>query len=200
MKIIKYLFMFLVLIGGIYFIYRYPILEAYTEKNSDPDLAKCPNVLIQKGSKYYLYNSKLVEVPGVNPVVFENLEDYVEFLAWQRSRGVRCPVMYLQQSYDIQGDAVLKVRPSPTEPQGGIPPGLPNYTSGLKTSKVIPAQEFSSTDSMAVPDTITNSNAESTDNLLSPDAMDDNWGGKAYTQKLVDSGAYAGSEVSIQVA
>ena len=34
---------------------------------------RCPNLLIQKGAKFYLYNSKLAQVPGVNPVDFNNL-------------------------------------------------------------------------------------------------------------------------------
>ena len=83
---------------------------------------RCPNMLIQKGSRFYLYNSKVAKVPGVNPVEFENLEDYTEFLEWQRSKGIRCPVLYLQQTFDAQGNAVYKVRPSVSEPQGGIPP------------------------------------------------------------------------------
>ena len=36
---------------------------------------RCPNVLIQKGSKIYLYNTKIAEVPGVNPIMFNNLEE-----------------------------------------------------------------------------------------------------------------------------
>ena len=83
---------------------------------------RCPNLLIQKGSRIYLYNSKLAQVPGVNPVEFENLEDYTEFLDWQRSHGIRCPVLYLQHTYDAQGNPVYKVRPSVSEPQGGLPP------------------------------------------------------------------------------
>ena len=59
----------------------------------------CPNLLIQKDSRFYLYNSKLAKVPGVNPIEFDNLEDYVEFLDWQRSQGIRCPVLYLQQTF-----------------------------------------------------------------------------------------------------
>ena len=65
--------------------------------------SQCPNLLIQKDSKFYLYNSKQVKVPGVNPVEFDNLEDYTEFLDWQRSKGIRCPVLYLQQIFDAQG-------------------------------------------------------------------------------------------------
>jgi len=83
---------------------------------------RCPNLLIQKGSRIYLYNSKIAQVPGVNPVEFENLEDYTEFLDWQRSQGIRCPVLYLQHSYDAQGNPVYKVRPSVSEPQGGLQP------------------------------------------------------------------------------
>jgi len=85
---------------------------------------RCPNLLIQKGAKYYLYNTELVEVPGVNPIEFNNLEDYVEFLDWQRAENIRCPVLYLQESYNAQGVNVYKVRPSVLEPQAGLPPSI----------------------------------------------------------------------------
>jgi len=95
---------------------------------------RCPNLLIQKGSRIYLYNSKLAQVPGVNPVEFENLEDYTEFLDWQRSHGIRCPVLYLQHTYDAQGNPVYKVRPSVSEPQGGLPPAInSNSISNVST-------------------------------------------------------------------
>ena len=83
---------------------------------------RCPNMLIQKGSKFYLYNSEVAQVPGVNPVEFDNLEDYTEFLDWQRSQNIRCPVLYLQETYDAQGNRVYKSRPSVSEPQAGLPP------------------------------------------------------------------------------
>ena len=83
---------------------------------------RCPDLLIQKGSRFYLYNSKLAEVPGVNPIEFDNLEDYTEFLDWQRSQNIRCPVLYLQETYDAQGNKVYKSRPSVSEPQAGLPP------------------------------------------------------------------------------
>jgi hypothetical protein len=83
---------------------------------------RCPNMLIQKGAAFYLYNTKLAEVPGVNPVRFNNLEEYVEFLDWQRSQGIRCPVLYLQEVYDSQGNMTYKARPGVTDPQGGLPP------------------------------------------------------------------------------
>lgn len=81
----------------------------------------CPNLLIQKDSKFFLYNSKLAKVPGVNPIEFNNLEEYVEFLDWQKSQGIKCPVLFLQRSFDTQGNSSYKIRPSVTEPQGGLP-------------------------------------------------------------------------------
>ena len=35
--------------------------------------------------------------------------------------------------------------------------------------------------------------------LISPDPMNDNWGGSLFTQKLIDKGYYKGNEVSLYV-
>jgi hypothetical protein len=78
-------------------------------------------VLIQKGSALFLYNTKRASVPGVNPIRFENLEEYIEFTEWQRSQGILCPILYLQHAYNAQGEPVYKARPSPTNLQGGLP-------------------------------------------------------------------------------
>ena len=75
---------------------------------------RCPNVLIQEGSKINLFNTNLAEVPGVNPIQFENLKEYVDFMRWQRSQGIRCPELYLQQAYDVQNNPVYKARPDRT--------------------------------------------------------------------------------------
>ncbi len=195
----------------------------FYSKSDDPkyyeamtNQARCPNLLIQKDSKFYLYNSKLVKVPGVNPVEFENLEDYTEFLDWQRSQGIRCPVLYLQQTYDAQGNEVYKVRPSVSEPQGGLPPSITMGTPGIPAypnqqllvdatrndppynMNSFPAHDQTSyyvgtTTPLDVMD-------QQQENMLySPNPMDPNWGGADYTQSLVDRGFYAENEVSIAV-
>ena len=129
---------------GIYFYARCAdpkYAEGFTNQNYQP---RCPNLLIQKGSKFYLYNSKLAQVPGVNPIEFDNLEDYTEFLDWQRSQGIRCPVLYLQSSYDAQGNRVYKARPSVSEPQAGLPPstaapmGIASQVSPMMESSLEP--------------------------------------------------------------
>ena len=81
---------------------------------------RCPNVLIQKGKDFFLFNTKLARVPGVNPLQFSSLEDYKEFLDWQRSQNIRCPILYLQQSFNAQGDEIFQQRPDPFDPQGGL--------------------------------------------------------------------------------
>jgi len=205
------------------------IYEGYTNEGTQP---RCPNLLIQKDSKFYLYNSRLAQVPGVNPIEFDNLEDYTEFLDWQRSQGIRCPVLYLQSSYDAQGNSVYKVRPSVSEPQAGLPPSAAAPV-GI-ASQVPPILETSlgTSDSLAYPNPTLLVDATHNDppynwkgypaydqtsyyvgtttpldmmNIaqekapVSPDPMDPNWGGSAYTQSLVNKGYYKQNEVNIYI-
>lgn len=111
--------------------------QASTKSSGKP---RCPDMLIQQGSKILLYNSKLTRVPGVNPIEFNNLEEYTEFLDWQKSQGIICPVLYLQQSYDAQGNKVYKVRPSVSEPQGGLPPAPTNAQPRTAAQQQVIAQ------------------------------------------------------------
>jgi len=134
-------FIIIAFLAGIYFIVNYSSKEAFENMNEKP---RCPNILIQKDAKFYLFNSKLAKVPGVNPVVFNNLEEYVEFLDWQRGMGIRCPVLYLQHTYDAQGQSVYKMRPSVTNPQGGLPPSIPNqYTNPNAIQNAIKQMQMS---------------------------------------------------------
>ena len=105
---------------GLYFAFTYSNVKEGFELSGGSK--RCPNVLIQKGSVFYLYNSKLTKIPGVNPLQFHSLDEYIEFTDWQRSQGIRCPILYLQESYDAQGNPVLKARPSPTDLNGGLQP------------------------------------------------------------------------------
>ena len=175
---------------------------------SDPH--GCPNVLIQKGSDFYLYNSKLAKVPGVNPLQFKSLEEYVEFTDWQRSQGIRCPVLYLQEVYDTQGNPVYKARPSPTNLSGGIPdtPAAMQYqqpvTKLFDASRDDPPYNQNSYPAFDPHDQYIGLNTP-LDKMyheggVSPNPMDPNWGGEEYTQELVDSGYYADDEVKIASA
>lgn len=137
-------------------------------------IARCPNMLIQKGSRFYLYNSNLNHIPGVNPVSFDTLEEYDEFLKWQRAAGIRCPVLYVQYTYDLNGDPVFKIRPNPNDPQVALPEAPPAIPKGYYEGDI---------NHQTVVDQATSGN-------YSGDAMDANWGGPDFTKTLMRAGYY----------
>ena len=185
------------------------VREAF-EGNPDsgnPNKNRCPNILIQKGSNLYLHNSRLANVPGVNPLKFNNLEEYVQFMDWQRGQGIRCPVLYLQHSFDAQGNPVYTIRPSPLNLQGGLPPvasegAVPaNANANFIDDADKPPMNAGSYPAFDPMEPNAGSAKGQTKKLkgLSANPMDPNWGGDAYTQSLIDAGKYSGDEVSIYV-
>jgi len=173
---------------------------------------RCPNILIQKDKYIFLYNSDLAPVPGVNPIMFNNLNEYVEFTKWQRSQGIRCPVLFLQHSYDAQGKSVYKARPSPTDLEGGLEESklTPNRTTApqsllmnaTRNNPPFNDNQYPGYDpdnqyiGLSTPlDKITNEGTG-----ISPNPMDTNWGGDKYTNTLIEQGFYKGNEVKLMVA
>jgi hypothetical protein len=169
----------------------------------------------------------VAKVPGVNPIEFENLEDYTEFLDWQRSQNIRCPVLYLQETYDVQGNPVYKVRPSVSEPQAGLPPSIASSTGDIISESTLgdpnalaypnptllvdstrndppynknsyPAYDESSYYVGTTTPLDTMDMAQEKSNV-SPNPMDPNWGGSEYTEKLVKKGYYKDNEVKMRV-
>lgn len=210
---VRFIFIIVLFLLGLYFYVQYAgqtnILEGLRSMNGE---VRCPNLLIQKGTKYYLYNSNLAQVPGVNPIEFNDLAEYTQFLEWQRGVGIRCPVLYVQNTYDAQGERVYKVRPSVTDLEGGLPPSTPvplplRFTPLVDATRGdgdvyndggYPGYDQSSyyVGSITPLDQIKNSNYNM---LYSDNAMEPNWGGAEYTQSLVDTGYYKGNEVLINV-
>ena len=80
----------------------------------------CPNLLLQSGNEIFLYNSNRARIPGVNPIKFNNLDEYVEFTKWQRTVGIQCPILYLQQTYDSQNNLGWRPLNDPIAPRGGM--------------------------------------------------------------------------------
>ena len=229
MTLLTFLFILVFLIG-LYFYAKCSdpnYLEGLKNNENNNNGVRCPNLLIQKGSRFYLYNSKVAKVPGVNPIEFENLEDYTEFLDWQRSQNIRCPVLYLQETYDAQGNPVYKVRPSVSEPQAGLPPSIASSTGDIISESTLgdpnalaypnptllvdstrndppynknsyPAYDESSYYVGTTTPLDTMDMAQEKSNV-SPNPMDPNWGGSEYTEKLVKKGYYADNEVKMRI-
>ena len=214
----KLLIIALVFLLGLYFVTNYHTVESF-DTLSNKTSYRCPNVLIQKGSAFFLFNTKLAKIPGVNPLRFNSLDEYTEFTDWQRSQGIRCPILYVQESYDAQGNQVYKARPSPTDMQGGLPDLMPADSDLMPTDKILPP--FTKLTDATRNNPPFNSNTypaydqqnqdigletpldkmfhEKT-GKVSPNPMDTNWGGAQYTQSLVDQGYYADDEVAIMIA
>ena len=59
---------------------------------------ECPNTLIRKGKYLYLNFNNKPQVPGVNPVKFDNLEEYADFVEYQKRIGKSCPILSISSS------------------------------------------------------------------------------------------------------
>jgi hypothetical protein len=112
--------------------------DSNVTKNGEPINDTCPNLLVRKDNKYYLKYSD----DKINPIVFNNLSEYVEYLEKQRKSGRRCPVLYLQKENDTQGKDIYKVRPSPLEPNRGISTSPYIYLDTSSYSTVDSSESF----------------------------------------------------------
>lgn len=203
MNIFSVLIIVILILSGVLFIGKKSIKEGFDNNVS------CPNILIQKGSDFLLYNSRRAKVPGVNPIKFNNLEDYTEFIKWQRSQGIRCPVLYLQQTYDTQGDVKYRVNSDSNlhdlPPELNIQPSLPPENLLMDASRHDPPYNqghyasFDSKDQYIGLNTPLDKMFNENYNGVSPNPMDTNWGGDNFTQGLVDKGFYKNREVNIYV-
>jgi hypothetical protein len=165
---------------------------------------RCPNILVQHGSEIFLYNSNVEKVPGVNPIRFKSLDDYSEFMEWLRGRGIRCPVLFLQYSYDAQGNPVYKMRPSPVDLQGGLSANVPYSPAPAALVQMMDASRDNPPFNNQMYDGFDPLNFNMGDYTAhdaafrekeltmkySDNPMDSNWGGRQYTESVVASGAY----------
>jgi len=95
---------------------------------------RCPNVLIDHGNEIWLKNTNLADIPGVNPIIFHNLEEYTQFVEWQKSQGIECPLLYMQKGYNAQNETVFHVKPPPlhlTDASRNDPPYNKNSYPGM---------------------------------------------------------------------
>ena len=179
---------------------------------------ECPDIIIKKGNKIYLKKSNKAIVPGINPIVFNNLNEYVEFMHWQRSQNINCPVLYLEESYNAQGHKTYKMRPNMFYPQGGLNTYNPEEETLPSTG---PKYEESLLIVAARNDPPYNKNSypgfdpqnqyvglevpidklfhQQETSVKSDNPMDRNWGGVEYSQQSVGSGKYSDENVQIYV-
>lgn len=184
----------LLFIVSLYFYATLKNKEGFTSGNS------CYDLLIKKGNTFYLYNQSKAYVPGVNPVKFNNLEDYVEFIQWQRSKGLRCPVLYYQQTFDAQNNKKFSFITNPLKANTHL---YNNASfSPILTSKLVDAGRsnlkranknlypgFDAENQYVGVYTPLDKMFHEKQNV-SDNPIDPNWGGRAFTLKAIESGKY----------
>jgi hypothetical protein len=180
MKLIT-VFAVVIFFAGLYVVSRYSTAdfeEGFTGR-------RCPNLLVQQGNDLILKNTALADVPGVNPIRFRSLEEYVEFVDWQRSRGINCPVLHLQKVMGAQNTEKWERSTLLIDSTRNNPPYNTNQYPGLD-----PAGQHIGKNTV-----LDDYHEVGTTEEKSPNPMDPNWGGNAYTADAVNAGNYMGNEV-----
>ena len=200
-------------LAGLYF---YVTVEETFETKTPKE--SCPDVLVRKGGSLLLYNSK---DPNAEVLPFYNIDEYINYLEIQRRAGKFCPVLFLQYETTTQGTDVYRMRPSPFDLQGGVPPNIdptlfqPNFDPSHIRSiggipvKVLDANRdngynqnmFAGFDPYGLHigqrtelDVVHESTSAGKSESENP--MDHNWGGVQVTENAVRSGNYVDRYVS----
>jgi len=175
----------------------------------------CPDLLIKSGDAILLYNTKKEEKEGVNPIPFYSIDEYINYIEIQRNKGIRCPVLFLQEETNTQGETVYRTRPGPFNQNGGLPANqplnrnTPQPTGTIGPKKVIDASRENppynannyagfdpyNQDIGIYTDLDKIHNSTGLADKISDNPMDPNWGGVVYTHDVVESGKYKDNEV-----
>jgi len=169
----------------------------------------CPDLLIQRGPMFFLYNTKLPITDGANPLIFKSLEEYSVHFNTLKARGLDCPPLFLQQENNSQGSDIYRVRPSPFNPFAGVPSSSPLVQpyDGSVVKEIDASRDNGYNQNMYPgfdPDNMFIGRVTETDKVhestqsgqMSDNPMDHNWGGVLYTQGQVETGKYVENEVA----
>lgn len=174
--------------------------------------SNCPNLLIRKNGVILMYSTNKPVIDGSNPMPFYSLDEYINYVNVKRNQGEICPILFLQQEVNTQGDEVYRARPSPFDMQGGLPTNVPlvykedtnkmlvPYLDATKQNPPYNVDHYTGFDpygqhngQITELDMIHNSTQNDTQ---SKNPMDANWGGVLYTQHAVERGDYKNREVN----
>lgn len=85
----------------------------FITNNTEPFVSgQCPTTMIKNGEQIMIYNPKMAKIPGVNPILLDTLEDYKEYVRWQKQNKLNCPILYLEKVFDTQGQEMYEIKPS----------------------------------------------------------------------------------------
>jgi len=188
--------------------------EAFQTAEKDENTPTCPNMLLKKGNKLMLVFTNLPKSES-NPLIFNTLEEYSLFVETQRAEGIRCPILFLQEETNTQGDDVYRMRPNPQNMNGGgqvlpvqsvqqTPQGPASIRDASRSGNIFNANMYPGFDShgtdIGVYTTIDQIHDSTEKTKISDNPMDSNWGGVTFSQNAVDSGKYIGNIVGKPVS
>ena len=183
---------------GLYFCLNYKssdIIESYNNNQTN-----CPNLLIKKGKELHLVNTKKSLIPGVNPIRFNSLEDYAEYIEWAQRVGIKCPILYYEQTYDTQNNKGFRMLNDPLNPNAGLASNpsymKPPLTLLTDSNRDDPPYNSNNYSSFAPYNQEVGNNTPLDNITLKTDngslsAMDDDWCGGKCSQKAVDHGKFS---------
>jgi hypothetical protein len=208
-QVLFVIFLIIVFLAGIWVILTPPSkIETMDNKDTTADTG-CPDLLVQKGDRLLLYNTKKPE-DDTNPIPFLNLDEYIFYLDQQRKDGNSCPVLYLQQENNAQGQDVYRIRPGPFDKQGGLPPisnlndqpakqGIPRMVDSSREHPPYNNNNYSGFDPtsqyVGVYTTLDVLHDSTKKQGLSDNPMDPNWGGVEVTNQSIQSGKYEDNNI-----
>lgn len=211
MKLLRFsfiVFLVIVFISGFFILLSQKNGITSLKEGFEKPVEGCPDLLIQKGSVLLLYNTNQPLIEGTNPIPFFNLDEYIQYLENQRNKGINCPVLYLQEETNAQGEDIYRIRPSPFDLQGGLPPmvdtGIPRIpvevSDASRDSSIYNKGQHAGFDPqgqyIGIYTEIDKIHDSTQSKRISDNPMDYNWAGTTYTQQMIDSGKYEENNVT----
>lgn len=175
------------------------INEGLEVKGSADGANVCGSALIKRGGKLLLFIDP--ENKTEVPIEFDTLDDYISYLDEQKSNGIECPVLFLQQENDVQGNDVYRVRPSPFNQSGDMNPiNVVPIKDASRANYPYNSNQYPGVDTAGLQIGVYNELDEIHDSTaiprISDNPMDPNWGGVEFTRSKVESGKYDDNKVT----
>ena len=112
--------------------------DVFNLRNGNEPPPTCPNLLINKGDILLLYNTLAIGPENQLIQTFKSMDEYQAYVSQQQSEGKNCPLLYLRQEVNTQGQDVYRMYTEVTMGPGAFPP--PGGV-GLIPSHMIPSPE-----------------------------------------------------------
>ena len=160
-------------------------------------LDQCPNYLIRQGDQIHLMNTSL-DVSNAIVQTFNNIDEYRVYAGKTND----CPILYLQEEGNTQGDNDYRTYMTPFDPLPISPPPEqiskplmpPPFALEAKSTMLHGFDSYGIEQGTYTSLDVLHDSTKS-ESAFSDNPMDDNWGGVSYTNTSLQNGKYLGSEL-----